>query len=134
MMKHRVPAVLQAVMSIACVLSSSAAALAQELPIRRGTYVLDSVKCTDAPNAAITVWDGKGFSGAHVSGCTSHVERLPNGNYSVSTACTALGDGTPDPAGASDLYTMTLKLKSSTKFTVTKVNGPELTYRWCSAK
>ncbi len=120
MTKHPVPGSLHMAMVLLCVLCSSATAIAQELPIRHGVYVVDSWKCTDAPNAAITVWDGSGFSGAHSSGCTSHIARLPNGSYGVSTACRALGDGTRDPAGAALKDTMTLKRWSSTKFTVTK--------------
>ena len=88
----------------------------------------------DAPNAAITVWDGVGFSDAHSSGCTSDIARLPDGTYRVSTACTALGDGTPNSTGAPFKDTMTLKRLSSTKFVLTKAKGVKTKYRWCGAR
>ena len=134
MTKHPVPGLLHMAMALLSVLCTSATAIAQDLPIRHGIYVVDSWKCTDAPNAGIVVWDGIGFSGAHSSGCTSHVAPMPNGSYRVATACTALGDGTPDPAGAAFEDMMILKRFSSTKFTVTKATGVEMKYRWCGAK
>jgi hypothetical protein len=108
--------------------------LAQTLPIRHGQYVVSSVKCSDAPNAAILVWDGKGFSGAHSSACTSSANRRPDGRYDVATACTALGDGTPSAAGSEVKDSMILKTLSSKTFIVTKANVHDLSYRWCSAK
>ena len=109
-------------------------AVAQTLPLRHGVYVLASSKCSDAPNAASTVWDGIGFTGAHSSRCNSHITLLPNGSYRVSTKCTALGDGTPDPVAANSEDIMTLQHASSTKFVEIKDTGVEISYRWCSAK
>ncbi len=109
-------------------------AFAQTLPIRSGVYVLESSKCNDAPNAAIIIWDGIGFSGAHSGHCTSHINPLPNGRYQVSTKCTALGDGTPDAASAHLEDVVTVDHVSSSKFTVIKATGAQASYRWCSAK
>jgi hypothetical protein len=109
-------------------------AVAQTLPIRPGVYVLEASKCEDAPNAAIIVWDGIGFSGAHSGRCISHIGPLPNGRYQVSTKCTALGDGTPDTAGAHFEDVMTIDHVSSGRFTVIKATGARASYRWCSAK
>ena len=125
---------MHALATLGLALLFTSVAVAQTLPLRHGVYVLESSKCDDAPDAAISVWDGVGFSGAHSSGCTSNISNLADGSYRVSTKCTALGDGTPDQAGANFEEMMTLKHVSSTKFTATKATGAEMPYRWCSAK
>ena len=119
---------------ILLLLALGSTVLAQTLPIRHGQYVVSSVKCSDAPNAAILVWDGKGFSGAHSSACASSANRRPDGRYDVATACTALGDGTHTSKGSEVKDNMILTVLSPKNLIVTKANVHDLSYRWCSAK
>ena len=79
-----------------------ALALAQreQLPLKHGTYVLANIACKEPPLAAMMSWDGVGFSGPHASKCVSHVLSHHGSRFSVTTTCSALGDGTPNPSGS----------------------------------
>ena len=105
------------------------AVTAQTLPLRHGKYVVESSSCSDAPNAAILHWDGAGFSGAHSSQCTSHSTHLSDGSYRVTTACMAVGDGSPAPSKARAEVAITVRRISDTKFVIS--SNPDRTYRWC---
>ena len=65
----------------------------QELTIDPGVYVREPASCKSAPNAAILLWDGVGFSGPHSSKCKSTVLSKRGRQYEISTSCAALGDG-----------------------------------------
>ena len=104
---------------------------AQALSLRHGTYVQKQVDCTGAPNAAIEVWDGRGFSGAHSSKCTSRIPKRDGDTFQISTTCAALGDGTPDLSSYSD--EVTLKRISKTAFTLAVPKEKSASYRWCPA-
>ncbi len=82
-------------------------AVAQDgLPaLKHGIYVAKSYPCKGAPNAAILQWDGKRFSGAHSSQCTTRVLSRTGATYKLSTTCAAFGDGTPDNSGFVDVRT-----------------------------
>ncbi len=102
-----------------------------QLSLKPGLYVREPLECKDAPNAAILLWDGVGFSGAHSSKCTSRLVSQHGKQFHVKTACSALGDGTPDSSGYVDNVWLTRL--SNTRFTLRKESGPEGSYRWCSA-
>jgi hypothetical protein len=106
----------------------------QHLPIKRGIYVREPAQCKDAPNAAIMSWDGVGLSGPHSSKCTSRVLHKSGGEYEISTSCSSLGDGSPNPTGTPFVESIVLTWLSDTQFTIAKDNQPQGTYRWCSAK
>lgn len=107
-------------------------AIAQQdqLSLRHGTYVLTSVACKDAPFAAIMAWDGEAFSGPHSSKCRSSVQHHGN-QFTVSTTCDALGDGTPDRSKYVDTFELTRL--SSISFSIARNEQPQTIYRFCSA-
>lgn len=110
-------------------------AVAQDgLPaLKHGIYVEKSYPCKGAPNAAIAEWDGKGFSGAHSSQCTTRVLSRTGATYKLSTSCAAMGDGTPDNSGYVDVFSLTRK--SMVSFDLLKPKATEqLAFRWCSVK
>ena len=112
------------------------AVMAQDQPLllKHGLYVQTGIACKDAPFAAMRSWDGHGFAGPHSSKCTSQVVLRHGNEYEVSTACSALGDGTPNPSGGVDKETLQLARISNVSFVVGNNSKPKLTYRWCSAK
>jgi hypothetical protein len=122
-------------MSIACILIPGFS-LAQhnQLSLKQGTYVVASSDCKEPAFAVIKSWDGVGFSGSHSSKCTSRVLSRQGNQFTMSTTCAALGNGTPDRSGYVDNFLLTRL--SNTRFNVRKDKSPhpETTYRWCSAK
>jgi hypothetical protein len=106
----------------------------QHLTIKPGVYVREPAQCKGAPNASILSWDGTGFSGPHSSKCTSTVLRKNGKKYEISTSCSALGDGSPNPSGTPFVESFALTWLSSARFTIAKDNQPAGTYRWCSGK
>ncbi len=114
--------------------ASSGLAQKNQLSLKHGTYVLADSGCADPPFAAMMFWNGTGFSGAHASKCTTHVLSHRGNHYKVSTTCTALGDGTPEPAGSEDAVTLSLTRVSDTTFTVDNGTHAPSRYCWCSAK
>ena len=123
-------------MVLAAWISLQFAALSQDQPltIKRGVYVREPAQCKEAPNAAIMSWDGVGFSGPHSSKCTSSVLHKKGRKYEISTSCSSLGDGSPNPTGAPFVESFVLTRVSNTQFIITEDNQPQGTYRWCSAK
>ena len=121
-------------MSAACILIPCFA-LAQEdqLLLKHGTYVQEPNECKDPPLAAMMYWDGVGFSGPHSSACTSSVLSHHGKQFSVSTSCTSLGDGTPNPSGQPYVEAFSLARLSSARFVMSKDKQTQSTYRWCSA-
>lgn len=105
-----------------------------QLILKHGTYVLQTSACKEQPFSAIRVWDGVGLSGPHTSRCITRMLSHRGNHFDVSTACTALGDGTPNPSGASHVEALSLVRLSNTRFLVS--NGPtqKTTYRWCRAE
>jgi hypothetical protein len=106
----------------------------QPLSLKHGVYVRENTPCKGAPNAAILFWDGIGFSGAHSSKCTSRVLRRNGTQFQITTACSALGDGSPIAPGHEDVDSFWLTRLSSTRFGVRKEHEAQGNYRWCSAK
>ena len=104
------------------------------LALKHGIYVREKAPCKGAPNAAILSWDGAGFSGAHSSKCTSRVLSRSGQMFRVSTTCSALGDGSPNPQGSESADSFMLTLLSSTRFEIRKESHDQGTYRWCSEK
>jgi hypothetical protein len=90
------------------------------LVLKHGVYVREKTPCKGAPNAAIMSWDGAGFSGAHSSKCTSRVVSRSCQIFQVSTTCSALGDGSPNPGGSESADSFILTLLSSTRFEIRK--------------
>jgi hypothetical protein len=106
----------------------------QPLQLERGTYVQEGVPCKDAPFAAVKSWDGVGLSGPHSSRCTTRVLSHHGQQFSVSTACAAIGDGTPNPSGKNDIQTLSVTRLSNNRIVVSDGGSvPSATYRWCSA-
>lgn len=102
----------------------------QPLVLKHGVYVRGP-SCKDAPNAEMLVWDGKGFSGAHSSQCTSEIMRQSGARFQVKTTCLALGDGAPNPSGFEYTDSFLLNRLSSTLFEQLKENHTKATFRWC---
>jgi hypothetical protein len=105
-----------------------------ELILKHGTYVLEGSPCKEPPFAAMKSWDGIGFSGPHASKCTTRVLSHHSEQFNISTACTAIGDGTPNPPGQVDVETLSLVRLSNTRFIVSSETKPKATYRWCAAE
>ncbi len=106
----------------------------QLVSLKHGVYVEAGTACKDAPFAAMKSWDGHGFAGPHSSQCTSQIVTRHGNQYKVRTACSALGDGTPNPSGHVDTETIQLTQLSDVSFAVGSQTKARLTYRWCSAK
>jgi hypothetical protein len=123
-------------MVLAAWISVPFAALSQnpQLTIKPGIYVREPAQCKGAPNASIMSWDGVGFSGAHSSKCTSSVLHKNGREYEISTSCSSLGDGSPNPTGTPFVESFVLTRLSGTQFTIVKDNQPQGSYRWCSVK
>ena len=102
------------------------------LHLRHGVYVQQPNACKNPPFAALKVWDGIGFSGAHSSKCTSRVLRLQGSHFTVRTTCAAFGDGSPDPSKLSE--TVSLNRLSNLQFVLSQDSGPRAIFRWCSAE
>ena len=103
------------------------------LSLKHGVYVEKHEQCKGAPNAAIRVWDGVGFSGAHSSRCTSRVLRREKNRFRVSTSCSALGDGSPSGSGIDGADPILLERLSSTAFVMLRDRQAPRSFRWCSA-
>jgi len=84
------------------------------------------------PTPRSCLWDGVRFSGPHSSKCMSTVLRRDGSEYEVSTSCSALGDGSPDPVGTPSVESFVLTWLSRTRFGIAKEKQPRSTYRWCS--
>jgi hypothetical protein len=106
----------------------------QQITLKHGVYVRQETPCKDAPNAAIISWDGVGFSGAHSSKCTSRVVHTDGMQFRVNTTCSALGDGSPNPAGHDYVDSFLLTQLSNTRFEVLRKSQGKNAYRWCSSK
>ncbi len=104
-----------------------------ELSLKHGTYVETSMSCKEAPFAAVQAWDGVGFFGPHSSRCKSRLLSHHNNHFQISTSCSALGDGTPNPSGQDYSETITLTRLSQVRFVASSETKPERTFRWCSA-
>ncbi|MBB5060653.1 hypothetical protein HDF16_005389 [Granulicella aggregans] len=103
------------------------------LDLKHGTYVNASISCTASPFAAMRSWDGIGFSGPHSSRCMSRVLGHKGNHFKISTSCSAVGDGTPSPAGQIDIEKLSLIRLSNVDFVVSEGAKPKTTYRWCTA-
>ena len=108
-------------------------AQADLLALKPGVYVEKHEQCKGAPNAAIMIWDGVGFSGAHSSRCTSRVLRRDKNRFRVSTSCSALGDGSPSDSGTDGRESFLLTRLSSAAFVVLRDRQQPRSLRWCSA-
>lgn len=104
------------------------------LSLKHGVYVEKHEKCKGAPNAAIMIWDGVGFSGAHSSQCTSSVLLRGKDRFQVSTACFASGDGSPSGPGRSGVDSFLLTRLSSAAFVVLRDGQSPRSCRCCSVK
>jgi hypothetical protein len=100
------------------------------LPLKHGVYIQKAFACKGAPNAAIRVWDGVGFSGAHSSQCRSRIVSHKGSSVQMSTTCTARGDGSLESSTLDDEFT--LSAMSKTSFVMSRRHEPGVTYRWCS--
>ncbi len=123
-------------LAIGAVLCGSCSGLAQStsFSLKRGTYVQKGTDCKDPPFASMMLWDGVGFSGAHSSKCTTHVLSHRGNHFEVGTTCSALGDGSPEPAGATDVTTLSLTRLSNTSFVLDGGDKGTSSYRWCSVR
>ena len=133
-MKQR-PTFSKITLGLACVLIPCfALADHDQLSLKQGTYVVASSDCKEPAFAVMKSWDGVGFSGPHSSKCTSRVLSRHGNQFTMSTTCAALGDGTPDQSGYVDNFLLTRL--SNTRFNIRKDNDPhpETTYRWCLAR
>lgn len=102
------------------------------LDLKHGTYVDVSVSCPAPPLAAIRSWDGIGFFGPHSSLCTSRVLSHKRNHFQISTSCSAVGDGSPNPAGQVDNQNTSLIRLSNASFVASGEAKRETTYRWCT--
>jgi hypothetical protein len=111
-------------------------ALAQQdqLSLKHGTYVVEGSSCKEPALAVMMSWDGAGFSGPHASNCVSRVLSHHGNQFSVSTTCSALGDGTENPSGRAYVETLSLTRLSNTRIVISNETKPKATYRWCSAE
>jgi hypothetical protein len=101
------------------------------LPLEHGVYIQKAFACKGAPNAAVRVWDGVGLSGAHSSHCTSRIVSRTATTFTMSTTCAALGDGSPQPSGVAEEFT--LSSVSKTAFVMSRRHERGIAYRRCSA-
>lgn len=74
-----------------CLAAIQASQDATPLPLKHGVYIQKAFACKGAPNAAIRVWDGAGFSGAHSSQFRSRIVSHKGGSVRMSTTSTARG-------------------------------------------
>jgi hypothetical protein len=116
---------------VACLTVVYAGPDAEPLSVKHGVYVQKAVSCKGAPNAAILVWDGIGLSGAHSSKCTSRIVSRNGSTFKMTTACSALGDGSPDSSGVTE--ESMVSSVSKTSFVIARGSQPGIAYRWCSA-
>jgi hypothetical protein len=103
------------------------------LGLKHGTYVDASVSCPAPPFAAVRSWDGIGLFGPHSSRCTSRVLSHHGNQFQISTSCSAVGDGTPNPVGQVDIQNISLIRLSNVSFVASEEAKPKTTYRWCTA-
>jgi len=99
-------------------------ALADTLPLARGTYVQRDEECRDAPRAAIRDYDGQGIGSAQTKQCHARVLARFGGRYTLRQNC-ARHHG-PRPYRSSE--NLKLRIDSHTAFTDLK-NGTQ--YRRC---
>ena len=102
--------------------------------LKPGVYVQQKQPCKGAPNAAIMVWDGTAFSGAHSSHCASHILRRDPAHFQVSTVCSALGDGSPIAVGSNAPDSFLLTRLSYTQYIVLRDQQGQRSFRWCSVQ
>jgi hypothetical protein len=114
-----------------CLAAIQASQDATPLPLKHGVYIQKAFACKGAPNAAIRVWDGVGFSGAHSSQCKSRVVSHKGSSFQMSTTCAARGDGSPESSTVADEFS--LSAMSKTGFVMSRRDEPGVAYRWCSA-
>ena len=124
-------AMLKSMLVIACLTVVYAGPDTEPLPVKHGVYVRKAVSCQGAPNAAILVWDGIGLSGAHSSKCTSRIVSRNGSTFKMTTACSAMGDGSPDSSGFTE--ELMVSSVSKTSFVIARGSQPGIAYRWCSA-
>ena len=118
------------ILVVACLTVVYAGPDAEPLPVKHGLYVQKTVSCKGAPNAAILVWDGIGLSGAHSSKCRSRIVSRNGSTFKMTTACSALGDGSPDSSGFTE--ELMVSSVSKTSFVIARGTQPGIAYRWCS--
>jgi hypothetical protein len=101
------------------------------LQLKQGVYVAG--QCEHAPNAAILVWNGVGFSGAHSSQCVSKILSRRGSRFRVRTTCSAVGDGSPNASHADFVELVWLNRISDSHFELIKGAQEAIDYRWCAA-
>jgi len=101
-----------------------------QLDLNPGTYVDARYKCDGAPNATLLTWDGKGFSGAHSSICSTRVLSRTGNTFRIQTTCAAVGDGTPAVAVPSDEES--LSLLGGSGFILAGFSRGSNSYRLCT--
>ena len=133
-MKLRTLSLLMAMRRMWIFLPCLALADHDQLLLKHGTYVQEKYDCKEAPFAAMKTWDGIGFAGPHDSKCTTSVLSHHGNQFEISTGCSALGDGTPNPSGRVSVDRLSVIRLSNTSFTISTEAKPKATFRWCGAE
>lgn len=99
--------------------------------LQRGVYVAKGTPCKDAPFAAMKMWDGNGFSGAHSGSCVARVLHANGATFAIEDTCSALGDGT---ATKPDTEAATVTVRNARSFRYARSGTDLADYRWCARK
>jgi len=107
-------------------------AAAATLPLKPGDYVRAGFACAGAPLAARLSYDGRSFTGAHTSNCSTTVRSIQGSRYVLQSTCGAAGDGSPT---LSYTEAQTVTVRTSSRITFTHRTGAgtldRADYRWC---
>lgn len=98
------------------------------LLLHQGTFVAADASCGDPPLAALLVYNGRGFDGAHSHACRARVVARQADQVTLANSCIDAGVG---PAPRTTLP-LTLKLVDGDHFVVRSDTGDQA-YRRCPA-
>ena len=80
-------------LTLTALIAISAAASAEVVPLRHGTYVQTGTPCADPPFAAMREWDGIGLADPHSRACRARVLARHGASYTVDNSCIGTGAG-----------------------------------------
>ncbi|WP_353214881.1 hypothetical protein [Salinisphaera hydrothermalis] len=98
------------------------------LPLHEGTFVTEDSSCGDPPLAALLVYNGQGFDGAHSHACRAHVVKRRGNRVTLANRCIDAGVGDAPRT----TMPLTIKLIDADHFAVDSKAG-DVTYRRCPA-
>lgn len=96
-----------------------------DIPLDQGVYVLSDSGCNNPANAAVRVFDGRGFSGSATKNCRVSVTSQDGRSYEIANDCEDTYSG--DRSTTSD----SVSVIDSTRFSYTDEGESGMTYRLC---